>query len=80
VRSTAGKEWCDVLERFGLNHEQAEILTRVTVERASAWFARMGDVLALDHAGDPLIERPPHPDALRRGLELWRQRNGIVDE
>lgn len=69
-----------MLERFGLDHVQAEILTRVTVERASAWFARMADVLPADHPSNPLIERHTHPDALRRGLELWRKRNGINGE
>jgi len=69
-----------VLERFGLDHEQAEALTRVTAERASAWYERWAAMLDAPEASEALVDRPTHPDALHRGLELWRHRNGIADE
>lgn len=68
-----------MLERFGLDHEQAEALTRITAERAASWFERWTSVLPDDEARAFLVDRPTHPDALRRGLELYRQRTGFDD-
>ena len=68
-----------MLERFGLDHEQAEALTRITSERALSWFSRWASTLPGSESLGELVERPTHPDALRRGLELYRKRRGMDD-
>lgn len=72
--TTAGEEWCEELERFVLDHEQAEALTRITVERAESWYARWASVLPEAESSALLVDRPTHPEALRRGLELYHRR------
>ena len=68
-----------MLERFGLDHEQAEVLTRVTVERAAAWLDRWASMMPEGTPLDEMVDRPTHPEALRRGLELYRKRRGGDD-
>ena len=72
--SSAGDAWCAVLEKFGLDLEQAEALTRATAERAAAWSDRMSEAFPAARLCDVLVDRPTHPDALRRGMELYRRR------
>ena len=76
-RSSVGQEWCDVLERFGLDPEQAEALTRATVQKAEAWHQRWAEFTPHNELTNEIVDRPTHPDALRRGLELWRRRKGL---
>jgi hypothetical protein len=72
--SSAGDAWCAVLEKFGLDLEQAEALTRATTERAATWSDRMNEVFPAARLYDVLVDRPTHPEALRQGLELYRRR------
>jgi len=72
-----GEEWCDLLESLDLDSEQAEALTRATVEQAEAWLERRASMIRNPALRRVLEDSPAHPDVLRRGLELWRHRKGL---
>jgi hypothetical protein len=75
--SSSGEEWCDLLESLDLDSEQADALTRATVERAKAWLERREALIPGAALRRYFADSPTHPDVLRRGLELWRDRRGL---
>lgn len=63
--------WCDVLESYGLDQDQAEALTRIVAIRAEAWRAQCKSLIRDPAVRSVLSPNPTDPSALQRGLELY---------
>ena len=66
--------WCEVLESYDLDRDQAEALTRIVAIRAETWRARCQSLIADARIRDTLIPPPTDPSVLQKGLELYLER------
>lgn len=71
---TPEETWCQVLESYGLDRDQAEALTRIVALRSEAWHAQCRALIRDPAAWSILSPSPTDPDALWRGLELYRSK------
>lgn len=70
-RPSPAQTWCQVLESYGLDRDQAEALTRIVAIRAKAWHAQCKSLISDPKVRSVLAPSPTNPSALREGLELY---------
>ena len=63
--------WCQVLESYDLDREQAEALTRIVMLRSESWQARCRSLISDAAVREALMPSPTDPAMLQRGLELY---------